>query len=314
MIIEREQDVTAAALAVMERTTDPRLRQIMVSLVKHLHGFVRDVRLTEKEFRDATAIVAELGKLTTDTHNEVVLMAGSLGVSPLVCLLNNGDQGNTETDQSLLGPFWRLNSPRVENGGSIVRSETPGAPLFVSGRVVDRDGRPVAGAEVDVWHASPVGLYENQDPDQADMNLRGKFTTDQDGRFAFRSVMMVGYPIPTNGVVGRLLEAQSRHPYRPAHLHALIFKPGFKVLISQVYDPADPHIDSDVQFGVTQALIGKFQRHDTPHPTARDVPTPWYSLDHTYRLEAGEAVLPRPPIKYGGPAGRRTPAKPASLD
>ncbi|MGO4511714.1 dioxygenase [Bradyrhizobium sp. 2TAF36] len=297
MIIEREQDVTAAALAVMERTSDPRLRQIMVSLVKHLHAFVRDVRLTEKEFRDATAIVAELGKLTTDTHNEVVLMAGSLGVSPLVCLLNNGDQGNTETDQSLLGPFWRLNSPRVENGGSIVRSETPGAPLFVSARVVDKDGRPVADAEVDVWHASPVGLYENQDPDQADMNLRGKFTTDQDGRFAFRAVMMVGYPIPTDGVVGRLLEAQSRHPYRPAHLHALIFKPGFKVLISQVYDPADPHIDSDVQFGVTQALIGKFQRHDTPHPTARDVPTPWYSLDHTYRLEAGEAVLPRPPIK-----------------
>ncbi|WP_027514574.1 dioxygenase [Bradyrhizobium sp. WSM1417] len=297
MIIAGEQDVTAAALAVMERTSDPRLRQIMVSLVKHLHGFVRDVRLTEKEFRDATAVIAELGKLSTDTHNEVVLMAGSLGVSPLVCLLNNGDEGNTETDQSLLGPFWRLNSPRVENGGSIVRSETPGAPLFVNGRVVGKDSRPVAGAEVDVWHASPVGLYENQDPEQADMNLRGKFTTDQDGGFSFRSVMMVGYPIPTDGVVGRLLEAQSRHPYRPAHLHALVFKPGFKVLISQVYDPADPHIDSDVQFGVTKALIGKFLRHDTPHPSERDVATPWYSLDHVYRLEAGEAVLPRPPIK-----------------
>ena len=297
MIIKREQDVTAAALAVMEQTSDPRMRQIMISLVKHLHGFVRDVRLTEKEFRDATSVIAELGKLTTDTHNEVVLMAGSLGVSPLVCLLNNGDQGNTETDQSLLGPFWRLNSPRVENGGSIVRSETPGAPLFVSGRVMDKDGRPVAGAEVDVWHASPVGLYENQDPEQVDMNLRGKFTTDADGRFAFRSVMMVGYPIPTDGAVGRLLKAQSRHPYRPAHLHALIFKPGFKVLISQVYDPNDPHIDSDVQFGVTQALIGKFVRHATAHPNAPDVSTPWYSLDHTYRLEAGEAVLPRPPIK-----------------
>ena len=297
MIIAGEQDVTAAALAVMERTSDPRLRQIMVSLVKHLHGFVRDVRLTEKEFRDATAVIAELGKLSTDTHNEVVLMAGSLGVSPLVCLLNNGDEGNTETDQSLLGPFWRLNSPRVENGGSIVRSETPGAALFVSGHVVDRDGRPVVGAEVDVWHASPVGLYENQDPEQADMNLRGKFTTGQDGAFSFRSVMMVGYPIPTDGVVGRLLEAQGRHPYRPAHLHALVFKPGFKVLVSQVYDPADPHIDSDVQFGVTKALIGKFLRHDTPHPSERDVATPWYSLDHVYRLEAGEAVLPRPPIK-----------------
>jgi catechol 1,2-dioxygenase len=297
MIIERQQDVTVAATSVMERTSDPRLREIMVSLIKHLHGFVRDVGLTEAEFREAAAIVAELGKLSTDTHNEVVLMAGSLGVSSLVCLLNNGDQGNTETAQSLLGPFWRLQSPQVENGGSIVRSETPGHPLFVSARVVDKAGNPVPGAEVDIWHASPVGLYENQDPEQAEMNLRGKFTTDADGRFWFRSVMMVGYPIPTNGVVGRLLQQQNRHPYRPAHLHALIFKPEFKVLISQVYDPADPHIDSDVQFGVTRALIGDFVRHDAPHPTASDVGTPWYSLDHVYRMEEGDAVLPRPPIK-----------------
>src|SRR4051812_8305863 len=180
MIIAREQDVTAAALAVMEQTSDPRLRPIMVSPVKHLHGFVRDVRLTEKEFRDATAVIAELGKLSTDTHNEVVLMAGSLGVSPLVCLLNNGDEGNTETDQSLLGPFWRLNSPRVENGGSIVRSETPGAPLFVNGPVVDRDGRPLVGAQGDVWHPSPVGLYEKQGPQPAGLKLRRQVSTDQD--------------------------------------------------------------------------------------------------------------------------------------
>jgi catechol 1,2-dioxygenase len=297
MIIGHQQDVTAAVTSVMKRTSDPRLREIMVSLVKHLHGFVRDVRLTETEFREATAILGELGRQSTDTHNEVVLMAGSLGVSSLVCLLNNGDQGNTETAQSLLGPFWRLNSPRVENGGTIVRSETPGAALFVNARVVDHAGNPIAGAEVDIWHASPVGLYENQDPDQAEMNLRGRFTTDADGRFWFRSVMMVGYPIPTDGVVGRLLKIQNRHPYRPAHLHALIFKSGFKVLISQVYDPADPHIDSDVQFGVTKALIGDFMRHDAPHPTAADVVAPWYSLDYVYRMEAGEAVLPRPPIK-----------------
>jgi len=297
MIIGREQDVTDAATSVMERTSDPRQREIMVSLVGHLHGFVRDVRLTEAEFREACAMLAELGRQSTDTHNEVVLMAGSLGVSSLVCLLNNGDQGNTETAQSLLGPFWRLNSPRVENGGSIVRSDTPGAALFVTARIVDGAGNPIAGAEVDIWHASPVGLYENQDPEQPEMNLRGKFTSDADGRFWFRSVMMVGYPIPTNGVVGRLLKVQNRHPYRPAHLHALIFKQGFKVLISQVYDPADPHIDSDVQFGVTRALIGNFVRHDEPHPIETDVGAPWYSLDYVYKMEAGEAVLPRPPIK-----------------
>ncbi|WP_316179181.1 MULTISPECIES: dioxygenase [unclassified Bradyrhizobium] len=297
MTISREQDVTPAVLAVMERTENPRLREIMVSLIKHLHGFVRDVRLTEAEFREAAAIIAELGQRTNDTHNEVVLMAGSLGVSPLVCLLNNGDGGNTETAQSLLGPFWRLNSPVTENGGSIVRSATLGPALFVHGRVVDPKGAPIAGAEVDVWHASPVGYYENQDPEQADMNLRGKLVTDADGRFWFRSVMMVGYPIPTDGVVGRLLKAQGRHPYRPAHLHALIVKPGFKVLISQVYDPNDPHIDSDVQFGVTKALLGNFIRHDAPHPTEVDITAPWYSLDHVYRMEAGDTVLPRAPIK-----------------
>lgn len=297
MVIKNQQDVTEAVLAVMERTHEPRLRAIMVSLVKHLHGFVRETRLTEAEFRDAAAVLNEMGKLASDTHNETVLMAGSLGVSSLVCLLNNGDGGNTETSQSLLGPFWRLNSPHVENGGTILRSETPGDALFVTARVVDPDGRPVAGAEVDVWHASPVGLYENQDPEQAEMNLRGKFTTDADGRFAFRSVMMIGYPIPTDGVVGRLLRAQARHPYRPAHLHALILKPGFKVLISQVYDPNDPNIDSDVQFGVTEALVGDFVRHDGPHPVDPGVAAPWYSLDYTYRMEPGDAVLPRPPIK-----------------
>ena len=297
MIIQRQQDVTDAVLAVMERTGDARLREIMVSLVRHLHGFVRDVRLTETEFREATAILNEMGKLTSDTHNEMVLMAGSLGVSSLVCLLNNGDNGTTETSQSLLGPFWRLNSPRVENGSSIVRSETPGPALFVTMRVQDRAGRLVAGAEVDVWHSSTVGLYENQDPDQADMNLRGKFTTDADGRFWFRSIKPAGYPIPTDGVVGRLLRAQDRHPYRPAHVHALIFKPGFKVLTSQVYADDDPNLETDTQFGVTRALIGRFERHDGPHPTEPGVAAPWYTLDYTFTLEPGEARLPRPPIK-----------------
>jgi catechol 1,2-dioxygenase len=297
MINANHEELTRDALAVMERTRDPRLREIMVSLVRHLHAFIRDVRLTEKEFREATAILNEIGKLTDETHNEAVLMAGSLGVSALVCLLNNGDNGATQTTQSLLGPFWRLNSPRTENGGSIVRSPTPGEPLFVTGHVVDHMGRSVGGAEIDIWHASPVGLYENQDPHQADMNLRGKFTTDAEGRFWFSTVKMVGYPIPTDGVVGRLLEAQNRHPYRPAHLHALIFKPGFKTLISQVYDPSDPHIDTDVQFGVTTALMGDYVRHNEPRPGDPSTIRPWYSLDYTYIMEPGEAVLPRPPIK-----------------
>ena len=296
-MIDSADSVTESVLAVMQQTTDARLRDIMVSLVTHLHGFVRDVHLTEVEFRSAMALLNEMGKLGTDTHDEVVLMAGSLGVSQLVCLLNNGDHGRLPTSQNLLGPFWRLHSPRTDNGGSIVRSPTPGSVLFVQARVVDQAGRPVVGAEVDIWHSSPVGLYEQQDPNQADMNLRGKFTTDDEGRFWFRSVKPAGYPIPTDGVVGRLLAAQNRHPMRPAHLHALIFQPGYKTLVSQVYADDDPHLDTDVQFGVTRMTVGHYKAHAEPHPDASDVGSPWYSLDYTYTMEPGDAVLPRTPIR-----------------
>ena len=286
-------DVTRNVLAVMRQTSDPRLREIMITLITHLHAFVREVRLTEEEFRAGTALINRIGQASNAKHNEAVLMAGSLGVSALVCLLNNGD-GCGETSQSLLGPFWRKHSPATENGGSIVRSDTPGDPLHVVGRVVDQEGRTIAGAEVDIWHASPIGLYENQDSTQADFNLRGKFVSDADGCFNFWSVRMVGYPIPTDGVVGELLAAQERHPFRPAHLHALVVKPGFKVLISQVYDPSDPYIDSDVQFAVTDTLTGNIRRHDEPR---EGVAAPWYSLEYTYRMEPGDTILPRAPIE-----------------
>ena len=275
---------------------DPRLREIVASLVKHLHAFARDVHLTEEEFQKGTQIVAKLGQMTNATHNEVVLMAGSLGFSALVCLLNNGNNGQTETTANLLGPFWRLNSPRTENGGSIVRSPTPGPELFVNATVKDQNGNPIAGAEVDVWHSSPEGFYEQQDPNQADMNLRGKFTTDAQGHFGFRSVKPAGYPIPVDGPVGDLLRAGKRHNFRPAHLHFLILKDGFKTLISQIYDPTDDKLETDVQFGVTRALIGDYVRHDEPSP-APDVKGAWYSLDQTFVMEPGQSKLPKPPIQ-----------------
>ena len=145
-------------------------------------------------------------------------------------------------------------------------------------------------------HFFEIGLYENQDADQAEMNLRGKFTTDNEGRFWFRSVLPAGYPIPTTGVVGRLLEAQNRHPFRPAHVHALIHKPGFKTLISQVYVDGTEYLESDVQFGVTRALIGGFTRHDEPCAD-ESISTPWYSIDYKFVMESGETKLPLPPIK-----------------
>jgi hydroxyquinol 1,2-dioxygenase len=297
MIIANQQQVTPAVLKAIARSPDPRFREIMSALVRHLHDFAREVKLTEREFQEAVGYVVALGQHTNDSHNEAVLMSGSLGFSTLICLLNNGNNGQTETAANLLGPFWRMHSPRTENGGSIVRSPTPGPALFVTARVRDTAGRPIEGAEVDVWHSSPEGFYEQQDPKQAHMNLRGKFTTDADGAFGFRSVKPAGYPIPIDGPAGDFVRATKRHHYRPAHLHFLIYKPGFKTLISQVYVNDDERLDSDVQFGVTKALIGNYVRHDNGSAPAPDVEPPWYSLDYTFPMEAGDARLPRPPIK-----------------
>ena len=296
MIIKSQEDVTPVVVDAYKTIDDARLREIVASLVKHLHAFARDIHLTEQEFQQGCEIIAKMGQMSNATHNEVVLMSGSLGFSALVCLLNNGNNGQTETTANLLGPFWRMNSPRTENGASIIRSPTPGPALFVNCWVKDQAGKPIANAEVDIWHSSPEGFYEQQDPKQADMNLRGKFMTDAAGKFSFRSVKPAGYPIPIEGPVGDLLRAAHRHNFRPAHLHFLIFKEGFKTLISQIYVNDDDKLETDVQFGVTRALIGDYVRHDGPAPV-NDVKGEWYSLDQTFVMEAGKSRLPKPPIQ-----------------
>jgi protocatechuate 3,4-dioxygenase beta subunit len=285
MIIDKQEDVTRAVLEEMRRTPGARTHEILSALVKHLHAFIREVKLTEREFQEAIGTLNAIGQNTTPSHNEAMLMAGALGVSNLICLLNNGLKGTRPTQANNLGPFYRAGAPRCENGASIVRSPTPGAGLLFRGHVRDLDGRAIAGATVEVWHPSPVGLYENQDATQAEMNLRGSFTTDANGAFGFRSVKPSGYPVPTGGPTGALLRAQERHNFRPAHLHFLIHKPGFKTIASQVYDPSDPHLETDSQFGVTRALIGNFQKNGDE-----------YSLEFTFILEPGESWLPQAPI------------------
>ncbi|HZQ73983.1 MAG TPA: dioxygenase [Burkholderiales bacterium] len=286
MIIETQDDVTQAVLGEMHRTPDERTKEILAALVKHLHAFVREVRLTEREFQQAVSLVNAIGKQTTPSHNEAMLLAGALGVSNLVCLMNNGAGGTRPTQANNLGPFYRAGAPRCANGDSIVRSPTPGPRLAFTGWVRDAQGRPVAGADVHVWHSSPIGLYENQDASQAEMNLRGIFTTDAEGRFSFRSVKPAGYPVPTDGPTGTLLRAQQRHNLRPAHLHFLLYKPGWKTIASQVYDPEDPVLETDSQFGVTRALIGRYVK------TGDDA----WSLEFKFTLEPGEARLPAAPI------------------
>jgi catechol 1,2-dioxygenase len=285
MIIETQDDVTQAVLQEMHRTPNPRTKEILSALVRHLHQFVKEVKLTEREFQDAIGFINAIGQKTTPSHNEAMLVAGALGVSNLVCLINNGEKGKRPTQANNLGPFFREGAPHLENGASLLRSPTPGPGLVFKGWVRDLQGKPVAGAVVDVWHSSPVGLYENQDRAQAEMNLRGKFTTAADGAFSFRSVKPAGYPVPIDGPNGVLLGAQKRHNFRPAHLHFLIEKPGFKTIASQVYDPEDPNLETDSQFGVTQALIGNFVKEGDS-----------YRLEFTFVIEPGENRRPRAPI------------------
>lgn len=286
-IVSNQSELTDAVLRAMAGAGSPRLREVMESLVRHLHGFAREVVLTEEELDFGVDFLNRIGQATHDAHNEGILFSDILGLSTLVCLMNNGHKGGRETGSALLGPFWRMNAPVTPTGGSIVRCDTAGEPLSVTGHVRDTTGAPVAGALVDVWQASPVGLYENQDATQADMNLRGVFTTDADGCFALETLRPAGYPVPTDGPSGELLRAQNRSPFRPAHIHFLLHKPGLKTLISQVFVDTPDKIESDVVFGVTGDLVAEL----------REAVGGGWTLEYEFIMEPGEAQLPRPPIK-----------------
>ena len=233
----------------------------MQALVRHLHDFAREVRLTEAEFDASLTLVARLGRLTTPSHNEVRLMAGSLGLSTLVCLMNNGTE-ETPTSANLLGPFWRQGSPVMSNGDSIVRSPTDGPPLFFTGTVVDTGGQPRRrGGDRRVAHLAGRPVRE-PGPRPGRVEPAGQVPHRRARRVRVPQLPAVGVPIPTTGPVGELLSALDRHPFRPAHVHAMVYKPGYKTITSQIYSHDDPMLDTDAQFGVTGPLIASYVRHE----------------------------------------------------
>jgi catechol 1,2-dioxygenase len=287
-------NITATVLAAMADTPDPRLREISAALVKHLHALIREVKPTDIEFEAACNFLVGLGKATSDKKNEVILASDILGASSLITLLNNSHsnqtQSNPQTDPALLGPFWRANSPEFALGQSIARgaeAQQADQRLEVSGTVRDTHGQALADAVVDVWQASPVGLYENQDEQQPDMNLRGRFRTDAQGAFYFQSVRPAGYPVPVDGPCGDLLRAQKRHPYRPAHLHFMVSKPGYKVLVTQVFADDDERLETDVTFSVVESLVGSYKKHESGN---------YFTLHYDLTLQSGELHFPSPPI------------------
>jgi catechol 1,2-dioxygenase len=252
--------------------------------------------LTDDEWEKAVAFVTALGQATNDTHNETILIADVLGVSSLVGMLNNPAYCG-ETESALLGPFWRANSPKLSLGASIAREGTPGLPMSVSGRITERDGKPISGALVDVWQADPRGMYDNQIAELEGMNLRGQFRTDSDGRFYLRSVRPAGYPVPTHGPTGGLLRAQRRSPYRPAHVHFMVSAPGFRTLITQVFADDAENLNTDVTFSVLESLVATFELHETLEGAPDGFSAPWCSLVYDMTLAPGESRFPTPPIR-----------------
>lgn len=247
--------ITDEVVAQMATTPDPRLREVMASLVRHLHGFAREVRLTPDEWLKAIAFLTAVGQKCTPIRQEFILLSDTLGLSRLVNVMHDAagrEAAGTET--SLLGPFFREKAPEVPLGGTIAHvSEGPEVVLF--GQVTDADGNPIPHAEMDFWQTNHEGLYDLQAGDPDRMDMRGRVFCDPAGNYHVRTLRPLGYSIPMDGPVGELVKAQGRHGFRPAHIHILVQAPGHRDLVTALYLAEDAHIDSDTVFGVSKSLV-----------------------------------------------------------
>ncbi|MEV0642480.1 dioxygenase [Streptomyces sp. NPDC050619] len=271
-----EQELTDKVVASFDTAKDERFREVMQALVRHTHAFVRETRLTDAEWGAAIEFLTAAGHITTDTRQEFVLLSDVLGISMLTVAVNEPDLGES-TESTVLGPFFVQDSPEIKLGGDIAGGAS-GEPSWVSGRVTDTDGNPVAGARVEVWEADDDGMYDVQ-YDDGTLAGRAHLFTDAEGRYRFWGLTPTPYPIPDDGPVGRLLDHAGRSPMRAPHLHFMVTAPGFRRLITHIFVAGDPCLDADSVFGVKASLIRPFDRHKagTPTPDGREPAGPWTS-------------------------------------
>lgn len=256
--IENVTDVVTGSLGDNGDIT-PRNREIMTALIRHLHDFCREVKLQHDEFLYACDFLARAGQISDDKRQEFILLGDILGVEVLVDMLTHPVEG-TESESTVLGPFYRENPPVLPKGASTVQKHFDDEEtVYFEGYVRDAAGNPVEGVTMDVWEDAPNGLYENHDPDQPDFNLRGRFLTDASGHFAFRAVRPVPYPIPSDETAGELLRGMGHHPNRPGHIHFILSKDGYRTLVSQVYDSSSDWLDNDSVFAVKESLVAEFK-------------------------------------------------------
>jgi len=261
-----ENTITDAAIEQMASTPNPRLKQIMEPLVRHLHAWAREVDLTPEEWLEGIKFLTAVGQKCTAYRQEFILLSDTLGMSSLINALHDKRATEAATKSSLVGPFYRQDSPAMKLGDTIVTKPSNGLQVCLYGRVTDRSGNPIANASVEVWQPDETGNYDLQKHDPSEMDLRGHFHTDHDGRYYLRTVAPLGYMIPMDGPVGDMIRAQKRHGYRPAHIHFIVGAPGYREVVTALYLEGDEHLDSDTVFGANASLVTRVNQKDPSSP------------------------------------------------
>lgn len=280
-----EANLTDAVIASISSAQDERFREVMISLVRHLHGFLRDTHLTEAEWQTAIQVLTAIGQKCDEQRQEFVLLSDVLGVTTLKDILNHRKVPGA-TEHTILGPFYRLDAPEFHLGESIA-ADVPGEPVVIRGRVLARDGTPIPDALLDVWQSDGEGSYDLQMPLLQETALRGRLHTDSEGRYIFRTIKPCSYPIPGDGPVGSLLRKMGRHPYRPAHVHFIVSAEGYEAVTTELFVDEDPYLDSDPVFGVRESLVVPFVQHNSEEEAARlGVSVPFFTVDYDFVLES----------------------------
>lgn len=277
-----QANLTDAVVEKIEAASDARFRQVMTSLVRHLHAFVRETQLTEAEWRAGIEFLTATGQKCDDKRQEFILLSDTLGVSMLVDAINH-HKPDGATESTVLGPFYVRGAPDMPLGANIAEG-VEGEPVYFSGIVMSSDGTPIGGATLDIWSTDGAGQYDVQRPD-GELRARGRITTDAQGRYAFWTVKPVSYPIPIDGPVGQMMLELGRHPYRPAHTHMIVAAPGHETLTTHLFVRGDPYLESDAVFAVKDSLVVDFVAHEPGiAPDGKKIDQAWWSVDYDFGL------------------------------
>ena len=279
-----EANLSNAVIASMSEAKDARFQEIMTSLIKHLHAFIREAHLTEAEWMAGIQFLTAVGQKCDEKRQEFILLSDTLGATTMKDLINTRTPPGV-TEYTILGPFYRPDAPELPLSANLA-DQLPGEPVILRGRVLSSDGYPIPNARLDVWQSDAEGFYDLQMAGVDGMTLRGVFRTDAEGSYIFRTIKPAYYPIPTDGPVGQMLLAMRRYPYRPAHIHFMISAEGYVPVTTELFVSDDPYLDSDAVFGVRESLIVQFVRSDSEEEAARlGIPVPFFTVDYDFVLK-----------------------------